>query len=126
MADLDGITLDDDQVLWADEHNYTPVPQSVEHDINGGLVVEYVGSNKDGRPVTLYVGWITKATLDQLVTKRDADPQSLMPLTLPDGRSFDVIWNHEDLPIQAEPVQQYTVAVDTDYFDTTLNLLQVL
>lgn len=127
MASLDSVSLDDSQVLWTDEFTGSPVAQSAEVDINGGLVVEYVGANKDGRAVTLDIGWITKATLDALVAMRDAETQSLMTLTLPDGRTMDVLWRHHDAePIEVEPVQEFVEYADGDYFQVTLNLMQVL
>jgi hypothetical protein len=127
MSSIAGIELDDSQVVWLDEFSWSPVGQSAEADIQGGLVVEYLSPNRDGRPVTLDLGWITKATLDALIAKRDADPQELMSLVLPDARSMDVLWRHHDAdPIEAEPVKQYTEYVAGDLFQTTLNLMQVL
>jgi len=127
MASLDAVSFDDSQVVWLDEFSWTPVGQSAEVDVHGGLVVEYLSPNKDGRPVTLDIGWITKATLDALAAKRDAETQALMPLVLPDGRSMDVLWRHHDAePIEAEPVQQFAEYQAGDYFQVTLNLMQVL
>jgi hypothetical protein len=127
MASLDGITLDDSQVIWLDEFNWSPVGQSAETDIQGGLVVEYLSPNQDGRPVTVDIGWVTKSTLDALIAKRDAETQALMPLVLPDARSMDVLWRHHDAdPIEAEPVQQFVEYMAGDYFHVTLNLMQVL
>lgn len=127
MASLDAVSFDDSQVVWLDEFSWSPVGQSAEVDVHGGLVVEYLSPNKDGRPVTLDIGWVTKKTLDALATKRDAETQALMPLVLPDGRSMDVLWRHHDAePIEAEPVQQFAEYMEGDYFQVTLNLMRVL
>ena len=127
MAGLDAISLDDSQVVWLDEFSWSPVGQSAETDIHGGLVVEYLSPNKDGRPVTLDIGWVTKATLDALAVKRDAETQGLMTLVLPDGRAMDVLWRHHDAePIEAEPVQTFSEYMEGDFFQVTLNLMQVL
>lgn len=122
---LNGIALPAETTRWIDENDWTPVGQSEEIDIHGGLVVEYVSPPADGRPVTLHLGWITKIVLDQLKALRDAETQDIMPLELPDGRTMNVLWRHTNAkPIDAIPIQDYTISADDDFFDTTLSLLQ--
>lgn len=123
---LDGIILPAATTRWTDEYDWSPVAQSVERDVFGGLVVEYVSPPADGRPVTLALGWVSKTTLEALVALRDAATQSLMALDLPDGRGLDVIWRHDGgMPIDARPVVDYATSEPTDYYDVTLQLLAV-
>ena len=126
VASLNGIALDDSQTIWTDEYAWTPIGQSAEIDIHGGLVVEYLSPNHDGRPITLNLGWIRKTTLSALEALRNSDPQEIMTLTLPDGRTFDVLWRHHDsTPIDAQPVTDFAISADTDFYEASLRLMEV-
>jgi len=127
VAQLETISLDDNQTIWTDEFNWSPVGQSEETDIHGGLVVEWISPNADGRPVTLDLGWITKTTLDAIVALRDAETQSIMALTLPDAREIDVLFRHADgNPVSVTAVVDRPEYASEDLFAVVLNLMQVL
>ena len=126
MADINGITLDPDQTVWTDEWEWTPVGQSVEIDIHGGIVDEYISPNRDGRPVTLYIGWVDKTTLDQVLALAWAETQQIVTLNLPDGRALDVLFDHQGgNPVQVSPVVERTEYQAADLFEVTLVLLEV-
>ena len=121
---LDGLTLPDG-LLWSDEFDYTPVKQVVKTMLDGSLLIQE-GVALAGRPITLQgsnnLGWITRAVLNQVYDKlTNAAP---MVLSLPDGRSFNVRWRHNDKPIEAKPLHDLCVHKDSDiYVAVTLRLM---
>jgi hypothetical protein len=54
-----------------------------------------------------------------------ARPGLVMQLTLDDARQFDVIFRHEDTPLQAEPVLFQVPLEATDAYVATIRLLEV-
>ena len=129
MTVLAGIQLPD-ETFWTDEFDWTPIGQSVELDITGGLVIEYA-SGRSGRPVTIRSEWITRSVLSDIESLRDAAVQNVLTLTLPDSRIIDVLFrHHEGPPIQVEPVverPEYVAASpdNPDYFNVTIKLIEV-
>lgn len=129
MTDLAGIALPDES-FWMDEFDWTPIGQSVEIDITGGLVVEYA-PGRSGRPITVRAEWITRAALQSLENLRDAETQDAMVLNLSGNRTFDVLFrHHEGPPIQVEPVVErpdYSNASEDnpDYFNVVIKLMEV-
>ena len=69
---LDSITLPTD-LIWIDEYAWTPVKQSINTAVNGGLIIEAAAALA-GRPITLQGGddyaWASKATLELLRLKQ--------------------------------------------------------
>lgn len=111
---------------WVDEYEWSDVKQDIQATIGGGLVIsESVVSA--GRPITLVGGdsvWISKTTLDELmVLVNIAD--KVYTLTLPDARTFQVVFDRSSQAVIAKPVfRQVTQAVDASY-TITLNLMEV-
>lgn len=124
---LDGVSLPEN-LYWADEYDWSPVVQHQEYTLTGALVVEE-GERQAGRPITLTTpdggDWTTRATVDSLKAKLQAD--NAMTLTLHDGRSFQVLWRHNDTPIEAQPAALEGVA-DPDaatLYQLTLRLIEI-
>jgi hypothetical protein len=123
---LDAIELPEKTTIWTDEYDWTQTPQSVRETLSGGLVVEYIGGPLDGQPITLDLGWIDKLTLDAIILKRDAVPQTVMTLILPDGREKTVIWrHHEGAPVQVAPVLETNTYDTGSRFQVTLRLMEI-
>lgn len=121
---LDDLTLTDN-LIWPDEFQHNQLAQSVERSLTGGLIVQE-GAKQYGRPITLE-GWLSRDDVDALYAK-EASASSGMPLTLPDGREFTVIFDRaRGRAIEAEPVHPYTQASQTPewYYQTTIRLLTV-
>jgi hypothetical protein len=123
MIMLDDITLPED-LIWTDEFDWTPVQQAKTYTLTGALILE-TGTKQAGRPIALVGGdeaaWITRATLKTLQAKLTTT--AAMTLTLNDGRTFSVAFNHEDKPIDARPVIDYSTPSDDDFYTLTLKLI---
>ena len=124
---INGIDLPEKTTVWMNEFDGSLIAQSVEADINGTPVIEYISAPKGYQNMVLSCGWIQKSVLDLLKASRDAGTQAEMTLVLPDGREFSVVWNHVDgSPIEAQPVQELTEYEATDYFGTVLNVIRII
>jgi hypothetical protein len=68
LADNAVLVLPDD-LLWADEHAWTPAVAAVSYLLTGALLVESA-ARQAGRPITLVgaadMAWVTRATVDTL------------------------------------------------------------
>ncbi|HCA6600448.1 TPA: hypothetical protein MX174_006696, partial [Pseudomonas aeruginosa] len=101
---LDAVELGD-QFEWVDEFTWDAVAQEQERSLTGALLVQE-GTKLHGRPITLRSGggvWTPLWVVRQLEVLRDQRLR-VMPLVLPDGREFSVIFNRADgAPLEAEP-----------------------
>ncbi|MEF0783260.1 hypothetical protein PX156_12995, partial [Pseudomonas aeruginosa] len=90
---LDAVELGD-QFEWVDEFTWDAVAQEQERSLTGALLVQE-GTKLHGRPITLRSGggvWTPLWVVRQLEVLRDQRLR-VMPLVLPDGREFSVIFN---------------------------------
>lgn len=123
---LDSLELDD-QFEWVDEFDWAVVEQETERSLGGQLLVQ--GGHKiHGRPITLASNggvWTTLETVRALEILRDTFGR-VMPLTLPDGREFSVIFNHGGAtPLSCTALErQVNPALDALY-DITIRLITV-
>jgi len=121
------ITLDEialpANLTWEDEFDWNPVSQKMTYTLSGSLVVES-GVKQAGRPITLSGAWIKRSVLLAVQAKLLAPQQ--MVLTLPDGRTFNVIFRyHDSLPLVTEPVFELVNPPDTHLYLITLKLMEV-
>ncbi|MCY1300191.1 hypothetical protein D9M70_497500 [compost metagenome] len=112
---------------WTDEFEWDAVAQEQQRSLTGALLVQE-GVRLHGRPITLRSNggaWFRLATVRALEVLRD-QPGRVMPLTLPDGREFHVIFNRAaGAPVQATPVFR-TVNPGPDWeYELTLRLITV-
>jgi hypothetical protein len=129
---LGAFTLPPD-IEWADEGSWLPVAQVIATTITGALVVQQ-SAMQAGRPITLIARgdkhvWVSYAEAIALREAAAADVGASMLLTLIDGRTFNVIWDHRDKAVEFEPVE-YVVSDNDDENDArpytlTLRLMQV-
>jgi hypothetical protein len=95
-----------DDLLWIDEHLWTPAITSVSYLLTGALLIESA-TRQSGRPITLQapddMAWITRALVDQLYAFA-AEPNRTFELRLVNGRSFTVMFRHQDQALEAAPV----------------------
>lgn len=114
-------------LVWDDEYTWTPVGQVVSEALTGALVVE-VGERQAGRPVTLTgtrtSGWVRRSTVDALYALA-ADPEAVLTLTLPDSRTFQVMFRHAERAIEVEPIARKAPESTDWYAIKALRLLQV-
>lgn len=130
---LDSIQLDEqydlggDQLEWIDEFDWDAVAQEQERSLAGTLIVQE-GVKVHGRPITLAsngAAWFELSLVRQLEILRD-QPGRVMPLVLPDGREFSVIFNRANgAALEAKPLwRQVNPGADALY-EITLRLLTV-
>ena len=121
---LDDLTLSDN-VLWLDEFRFNQVEQEIERNLIGGLLIGQ-GVKQCGRPITLDA-WLDRATLD-LVYAKEAQTSQGFPLTLPDGRSFTVVFDRSrGLAVEAAPISPnvYASNIPDKSYRVTLRLVTV-
>jgi len=120
---LDSITLPTD-LIWIDEYAWTPVKQSINTAVNGGLIIEAAAALA-GRPITLQGGddyaWASKATLELLRLKQ-ATPGLVMSLGLL-GVTYSVIFAQPG--ITAKQVIDYSNPASEDWYAVTLKFIEL-
>ncbi len=124
------LTLPDD-LLWSDEHSWSPVVSSVSYLITGSLLVQSA-TRQAGRAITLVgaadMAWVTRSVVNVL---RDWAALPLdavggrFELTLTDARIFTVAFRHADGAIEAEPVTGFPARSDFEFYRITLKLMQI-
>lgn len=123
---LDSLELDD-QFEWIDEFDWSAVVQESERSLGGQLLVQG-GQKIYGRPITLASNggvWTELQTVRALEVLRDQFGR-VMPLQLPDGRQFSVIFNHEaGPPLQCIPIERQVNPAATALYEITIRLITV-
>lgn len=123
---LDSIELDD-QFEWVDEYEWDVIAQEQERSLSGALLVQE-GVKLHGRPITLSSNggvWTPLSDVRQLEVLRDQAGR-VMPLTLPDGREFFVIFNRiNGAPVEARQLERLVSPPDDHPYDVTLRLITV-
>ncbi len=126
LADSAVLVLPDD-LLWADEHAWTPAVAAVSYLLTGALLVESAARQK-GRPITLVgaadMAWVSRANVNRLYAWA-ADPGRQFELTLTDGRSFNVAFRHHETAIEAEPVTGFPARREGDFYRLTVRFMEV-
>lgn len=129
---LDGVSLFlPNDLLWSDEHSWSPVVSSVSYLLNGALLVQSA-LRQAGRPITLVgamdMAWVTRAVVGQLHDWAGA-PLSAnagrFTLTLADGRALTVAFRHGETAIESEPVAGFPARMDSDFYRITVRLMQL-
>lgn len=120
------ITLHPD-LLWEDEHTWTPVQQAAERSITGAMLIEY-GVKVAGRNITLQPedessAWLSRTTLEALKIAASV-PGREMTLSI-NGTDYSVVFRHLDGPLEARPVVHYNDANPNDWFTVTLRFLEI-
>jgi len=122
------LTLPDD-LLWADEHAWTPVVASTAYLLTGALLVQSA-VRQAGRPITLVgpydMAWVTRSVVDTLydwAVSPLGETAGRFQLTFADDRIFTVAFRHADTAIEAEPVLGFPARSDADCYRLTLRFL---
>ena len=126
LADNAVLVLPDD-LLWTDEHAWTPAVAAVSYLLTGALLVESA-ARQAGRPITLVgaadMAWVTRETVDTLYDWA-AEPNRQFELTLADDRVFAVAFRHHETAIEAEPVLGFPPRSANDKYRLTLRLFEI-
>lgn len=120
-----------DDLLWTDEHNWSPTLASTSYLITGALLVQ-TATRQAGRPITLVgapdMAWVTRATVEQLRQWAGlalTETSGRFLLTFSDSRAFTVAFRHSDTALEAEPVLGIPARADTDFYRLTIRLMEL-
>ena len=120
----------DDDLLWVDEYQYSPVEQTVDVGLTGALIEQVDGdATRPGRPITLQPpddnsAWMIREDIDQLQLW-GAIPGAEFTLTMR-GVARQVKFRHFDKPaVDAKPVVPFSDPLPTDYYLATLKFMEV-
>ena len=119
-----------DGFLWSDEFDWKPIEQNQERALNGSLIIQE-GKKLSGRPITLTadtnMAWLKRHVVSQLKDwSALQNEQFTLVFEYPhDTRQFNVIFNHADMAIEAEPVKGFPTVSEDDYYNVTLKFLEV-
>ena len=120
----------EDGFLWSDEFSWKPIEQNQERAIDGTLIIQE-GKKKSGRPITLTPpdnqGWIKRSVLSVIQDwSALQDEQFTLVFEYPhDTRQFNVIFNHAEGAIDAEPVKGFPTVSENDFYKATLKFIEV-
>jgi hypothetical protein len=134
LSDSNTLSLPDD-LLWVDEHAWTPALTTTAYLITGALLIQSA-TRQAGRPITLVgapdMAWITRAAVEQLYTwaalpigNATDNATGRFALSFKDGRSFTVAFRHAEAAIEAEPVLGIPARLNTDLYRLTLRFLEI-
>ncbi len=130
LADGVALLLPDD-LLWSDEHAWSPAVSSVSYLLTGALLVQSA-VRQAGRPITLVgaqdMAWVTRAvvgTLQAWAAVPLATSTGRFELTLADTRVFTVAFRHFETAIEAEPVTGFPARAESDFYRLTLRLMEI-
>jgi hypothetical protein len=103
---------------WSDEFAWIALGVTARVSLSGAEIVQ-AGSLQAGRPITLQGGqdfaWLDYATVEALRTLASA-AGATYTLTLPDGRTYNVRFRAEEVPVECVPVA-HRVSPDTGLRD---------
>lgn len=130
LSDNATLQLSDD-LLWVDEHQWTPATAKTDYTITGALVIQSAVRQR-GRTITLSsaedMAWLTRQKLDTLYAFA-SEPLSATSgrfrLTLEDARTFIVAFRHADGAIDAAPVLGFPARRPTDPYRVTIRLMEI-
>lgn len=121
-----------DDLLWSDEHAWSPATASASYLINGALLIQSA-TRQAGRPITLVgapdMAWVTRAVVEQLRTwaaQALGSTSGRFTLTFADARVFTVAFRHQDVAIEAEPVLGIPARSATDLYRITLRFMEIV
>ena len=120
-----------DDLLWSDEHAWSPAISSVSYLLTGALLVQSA-VRQAGRPITLVgapdMAWVTRAVVGALQAWAAvplATSTGRFELTLADARVFTVAFRHFETAIEAEPVTGFPARAESDFYRLTLRLMEI-
>lgn len=128
LTTLQDLTLSHD-LLWIDEHAWSPVVSNSEYSLTGALLIENA-TRQAGRPISLQapdaeMAWHPRSTVDLLRTWASVPGQQFL-LTLDDARSFNVVFRHHEPPaLEAKPVRNMTSFEADDDWQMTLKFMEI-
>ena len=123
----EAVTLSDG-FLWSDEFDWNPIEQKQDRATNGSLIIQE-GKKKSGRPITLTadknMAWLKRHIVSKLKDWSILQEQFELQFNyFHDKRSFNVIFNHQEVAIEAKPVLEHPSVSENDEYNVTLRFLE--
>ncbi|MBY0572047.1 MAG: hypothetical protein K2P84_00065 [Undibacterium sp.] len=127
LLSLVSVSLSHD-LFWVDEHSWCAVVGNAEYSLTGALLIE-TATMQSGRAITLQappdMAWMSLASLT-LLRAWAAIAGLQMRLTLDDGRSFNVVFRHQEKPVlDAKPVTGIASFDPESYWSVTMKLMEI-
>lgn len=120
-----------DDLLWSDEHAWSPAVANTSYLITGALLIQSA-NRQAGRPITLLgapdMAWVTRAAVEQLrewAAIAVGGSTGRFELAFADGRFFTVVFRHQEVAIEAEPVLGIPARSSNDFYRLTLRFLEI-
>lgn len=122
------VTLSDG-FLWSDEFDWNPIEQKQDRAVGGALIIQE-GKKKSGRPVTLIadknMAWLKRHIVSKLKDWSILQEKFELQFNyFHDKRTFNVVFNHQDKAIEANPVLEHPTVSDDDEYNVTLRFLEI-
>ena len=115
--------------LWSDEFDWNQIEQKQDHAGDGALIIQE-GKKKSGRLITLTadknMAWVKRHIVSKL--KDWSILQEKFELQFNyyhDKRTFNVVFNHQDKAIEANPVLEHPTVSEDDEYNVTLRFLEI-
>ncbi|MFW1970616.1 hypothetical protein [Acinetobacter bereziniae] len=128
ISTMETVTLSDG-FLWSDEFDWNPIEQKQDRAVDGALIIQE-GKRKSGRPISLTadknMAWLKRHIVSKL--KDWSILQEMFELQFNyfhDKRTFNVIFNHQDKAIEANPVLEHPTVSEDDEYNVTLRFLEI-
>jgi len=121
---IGGVTLDKD-MIWSDEFQFTPTSGTAERAIDGHMIVQSF-KTVGGQPMTLVgsesFGWQKRSTVLALQALANT-PETVLTITLPDARTFSVMFRVEEEQVMFfQPVTLASAPDANFWYYGTINL----
>lgn len=119
---LDDITLDN--MVWTNEFDEAQVAQELARSVTGNAILHEQALHQ-GQAMRLTGAWVTRST-GQALRGKEAVAGVSWPLTLDDGRQFEVAFDRRNgAAVVLQPVGEMTEYTSTHPYALTLNLIIV-
>ena len=118
-----------DGFLWSDEFDWQPIEQKQERAVDGTLIIQE-GKKKSGRPITLTadknMAWVKRHMVSKLKDWSVLQEQFTLQFEyFHDKRSFNVVFNHQEKAIEANPVLEHPTISEDDEYNVKLRFLEL-
>ena len=119
----------EDGFLWSDEFSWKAIEQNQAYAIDGALIIQE-GKKKSGRLITLTadknMAWVKRHIVSKLKDWSILQEKFELQFNyFHDKRTFNVVFNHQDKAIEANPVLEHPTVSEDDEYNVTLRFLEI-
>lgn len=118
-----------DGFLWSDEFDWNPIEQKQDRAVDGALIIQE-GKKKSGRTISLTadknMAWVKRHIVSKLKDWSILQEKFELQFNyFHDKRTFNVVFNHQDKAIEANPVLEHPTVSEDDEYNVTLRFLEI-